>query len=136
MKELEAIKESIASLKPRLEADEVPAHHIIDGENVMLWLPSHANKFALDLMGKMFTREEMAGHLCSKDPKRNSPRPLLPREKVPSHTTGSLFASLLQVEHIIKLVLEKFPPSKFNVDMKSLRLSMNQKCRYCYRLIF
>ena len=62
------------------EEEEVPAHHIIAGQNVMLRPVRDGQQFVLDLMTMMFKKEEMAGHLWD-----------------------------MQIEKIVGLVLERFP---------------------------
>ena len=83
------MKKEMADLKKKMAAkpiDDVPVHHIINGENVMMWPAKYENKFALDLMSKLFEKEEIAGHICFKSTgARQSPRPLLCRERVTVH---------------------------------------------------
>ena len=48
----------------------------------MMWTSKDGPKFALDLMTKMFTKEQLAGHICFSSKTRPSLRTLLPRDKV------------------------------------------------------
>jgi len=57
------------------EEEEVPAHHIINGQNVVLWPVRDGQQFDLDLMTMMFKKEEMVGHLCFKSKMQPLPKP-------------------------------------------------------------
>jgi len=46
------------------EAASVPAHHMVNGQNVMLWPARTGRKFCLDLMTAMFNKEEMGDGLA------------------------------------------------------------------------
>ena len=112
------------------DEEKVPDHHIINGENVMLWPVRDGQQFGLDLMSALFTKKEMIGHLCFTSKQRPSPKPKLPQDKVATYCydstlTFTLCVTILQIEQIVGLVLERFPET----NIKSLKMSMNQKCR-------
>jgi len=132
LKRLDDINEKldmILAQKSTVMSEPVPDHHIIDGENVMLWVPTSASKFALDLLAKLFSKEELAGHICFSSSSRPSKRILLPKDKVYMHSTIKFSYSTIQtfqIALIVRLVKENFP----DMNPKVVRQSMNQKCRY------
>ena len=48
----------------------------------MMWTSKDGPKFTLDLMTKMFSKEQLAGQICFSSKARPSLRTLLPRDKV------------------------------------------------------
>ena len=134
LKRLDNINEKldmILAQKSTVTSEPVPDHHIIDGENVMLWVPTSASKFALDLLAKLFSKEELAGSIkfCFSSSSPPSNGTLLPKDKVYMHSTIKFSYSTrltFQIALIVRLVKEKFP----DMNPKIVRQLMNQKCRY------
>jgi len=88
LKELLQMKRTLESIvSQRQDESPIPAHHIVNGQNVMLWAVRDGRAFALSLMDVIFKKEEMAGHLCfiSAAGRKRTNKATLPTEKVCMH---------------------------------------------------
>ena len=131
LEELSVIKRM---MKPQCQEQSVPAHHMVNGQNAMLWTVRDGRAFALTLMTAIFDKDKMAGRLCfiSSAGRKRTNKELLPQDEVCMHAIAvskilTLYI-MLQVQLIVKLVMERFPET----NMSLLREVMNQKCRCVY----
>ena len=73
------------------EAAPVPAHHMINGQNAMLWPARTGRKFCLDLMTAMFKKTEMGDRLAiiSQTARKRTKKSTLPADKVCNKSLSS-----------------------------------------------
>ena len=128
---LQLLQNSSSSSSSQGTTETVPSRHLVKGRNVMAMATSCRDgySFGLDLLDMMFTPEELSGSLVYEPKPTKSKKKGLDKVKVICTFSFLLFqcmyCGIIQVEHLMELVQEKFPETNF----KTLVLKLNQKCR-------